>query len=74
MERVLKKEEQLVSQGHNQTVRPEDESVINIDDDEPFIEEDADYTNRRGNVNPPKNMIEREPEREPEFEGNITHS
>lgn len=52
---------------------------MNIDDDdEPAdIDEESMFTNRRGHLNPPKNMIDREPEREPDqsyMEGNISQS
>lgn len=54
----------------------EDEAVINIDDEDDdeevvnsgIIDEERAYTNRRGNLNPPKALqIDREPEREPEL-------
>jgi len=48
----------------------DDDSLMG-EDDEPVMDEDGFYSNR----NPPKNMIEREPEREPDYmEGNISHS
>jgi hypothetical protein len=71
-----------VRAAQDQTVRQEeiddeDEAVINIDDEEDdedrvysgIIDEERAYTNRRGNLNPPKAtaMIDREPEREPEL-------
>lgn len=38
-----------------------------MDDDEPqAIDDDAMYSNRKGQLKPSKNMIEREPEREPD--------
>jgi hypothetical protein len=58
---------------NNMNMRGEEESVI-ADDDEPIMEDDF-YSNKK--MNPPKNMIEREPEREPDysnFDGNISHS
>ena len=74
MEKALKKEQVVgVGAAHNQTVRAEDESAMNFDDEDPaVIDDDADImqSNRKGT----KTIIEREPEREPEFEGNITHS
>ncbi|CDW80262.1 serine [Stylonychia lemnae] len=71
MEIAIKKDNNKSQVGvvaaHNQTVRAEDESQMNVDDDEgAVIEEESVYTNRRG-LNQPKNLIEREPEREPDF-------
>jgi hypothetical protein len=47
--------------------------MLNIDDDDDedpasVMDEERAYTNRRGNLHPPKAMIEREPEGEPELE------
>lgn len=51
---------------------------MQIDDDDPaVVDEESIYANRRGVLNPPKNMVEREPEREPDhsfLDGNITHN
>lgn len=83
MERVQKKGDAVdVKVAHDQTVRQEeidddDEAVLNIDDEDDddnnvhsgIIDEERAYTNRRGNLNPPKaTMIDREPEREPELD------
>ena len=54
----------------NQAIRGEDDSVL--DDDEVIADDEQFYQKIR---NPPKNMIEREPEREPDYsglEGNIS--
>jgi len=40
---------------------------VNLEDDDAVIEDDSVFSNRRGILNKPKNMIEREPEREPDF-------
>ena len=40
------------------------------DDDDPGNVMDEDYTNRRGNLSPPKALIDREPEMEPELAEN----
>jgi hypothetical protein len=78
MEKAIKKDEALgINAAHNQTVRHEDESIMpnEDDDDEPAVIEDDsdDQSHRRGG----RNMVEREPEREPDQsmqEGNITKS
>ena len=58
----------IIGAAHNQTVRPEDDSLMPFeDDDDPAVlDEESVYANKRGNLNPPKNLIEREPEREPD--------
>ena len=46
---------------------------MNFDDEEPAVlddDEDIMRSPKRGT----KTIVEREPEREPEFEGNVTHS
>ena len=48
-------------------MRAEDESQMNIEDDDAVIEDDSVFSNRRGMLAKPKNMIDREPEREPDF-------
>jgi len=56
-------------------MRGEEESVL-ADDDEPIMDDDGQFSNRK-NLNPPLSMIEREPEREPDYsnvDGNISHS
>jgi hypothetical protein len=53
----------------------DDDSLI-IEDDDPIMEDEGQYTNRN-KLNIPKTMIEREPEREPDnsvLEGNVSHS
>lgn len=79
MEKAVKKDEGVsMRAAQNQTVRQEDESVLpheEEDDDEPAVIEDESvvYSQRMGG----RNMVEREPEREPDQsvqEGNITKS
>lgn len=82
MEKVTKKQEDsgpaFSSSGAgatNMQLRGEEESVF-ADDDEPIADDDGMYSNRK-HLNPPKNMIDREPEREPDYscvEANISHS
>lgn len=71
MEKAVRKDE--MGPFLNQTVRGEDESVF--DDEDPIIEDESAIMNKK--QNPPKYMIEREPEREPDYsclDGNITYS
>ena len=52
-------------------LRGEEESVI-ADDEDAIIDDDI-QSNRRNalGTNPPKNLVEREPEREPDFSRNL---
>ena len=72
MEKVLKKEEIGIGAMNNQTVR-HDEDSPGIDDEDMHIDDDDDFFKGK----PQKNIIEAEPEREPEnnkVEGNVTIS
>jgi len=67
-----------VKAAHDQTVKnddDDDEAQIKFDDEDEendpasVIDEEYEYANNRGNLHPPKAMVDREPEMEPEFEG-----